>query len=359
MKKTAGSELVSRAATAAMALAVGACASGSSPTATPSPTPAAETFPVSAVVYFDENRNNVLDPSETIRLGGVQVEVGGRTGASDAATGRVSIAGVPGGVFTANVQAASLPPFFVAGAAVSLTVPSDAVPPIPVALPIGSNAPFEYLVSGDSIAQGTGAADGRAFRNLLQARLAAYYGRAVSTYYRGGGGGTTEDGASRIARDLQLLQPAYTLIAWGTNDWNVCADPAACFTVANLRAMVRAVKATNSLPVVETILPCNAGYDVRAPASRNVWVSQANDLIRAMAREEGALLVDTYAAFMKPPDLSALFVDHVHPNQTGHQLIADTFFDALTKPRSATSTSVVSSAVAASEVAVPGISAAN
>jgi lysophospholipase L1-like esterase len=325
-------------AAAALAVAASGCAGGGSPTATPSATPAVETYPVAAVVYFDENRNNAVDASETIRLGEVQIEVGGRTGVSEAATGRVTISGVPGGVFTARVQTSSLPPFFVPGAAVSVTVPSDAVPGIPVALPIGDNTPFEYLVAGDSIAQGTGAADGRAFRNLLQARLASYYERSVSTFYRGGGGGTTEDGATRMARDLQVLRPAYTLIAWGTNDYNVCADPVSCFTTANLRAMVREVKSAGSLPVVETILPCNAGYDVRSPASRNVWVAQANDLIRAMARDEGALLVDTYAVFMKQPDLSALFVDHIHPNQTGHQLIADTFFDALTKPRSATST---------------------
>jgi lysophospholipase L1-like esterase len=329
---------VRRALAGALAVVATACGGGGSPTATPSPSAPAETYPFAAVVYFDENRNNVLDPSETIRLGEVQVEVGGRTGASEASTGRVSINGVPGGVFPANLQTSSLPPFFVPGATVSVTVPSDAVPGIPVALPIGSNTPFGYLVSGDSIAQGTGAAEGRAFRNLLQARLAAYYERAVSTFYRGGGGGTTEDGAARLARDLQLVRPAYTLIAWGTNDYNVCADPVSCFTTANLRAMVREVKSAGSLPVVETILPCNAGYDVRAPASRNVWVAQANDLIRAMARDEGALLVDTHAVFMKQPDLSALFVDHVHPNQTGHQLIADTFFTALTKPRSTTGT---------------------
>jgi lysophospholipase L1-like esterase len=334
MERTRVREFVRRAVAGGFGIVAAACASGSGPTTTTSSATPADTYPVSAFVYFDENRNNALDASETIRLGGVQVEVGGRTGVSEASTGRLSISGVPGGVFAAHLQTSSLPPFFVPGASVSFTVPSDAVPGIPVALPIGSNMPFEYLVSGDSISQGTGAPDGRAFRNLLQARLAAYYERPVSTFYRGGGGGTTADGAARMARDLQLLRPAYTLIAWGTNDWNVCADPVSCYTVGNLREMVREVKAAGSLPVVETILPCNVGYDGRAPASRNVWVAQANDLVRAMAHDEGALLVDTYAAFMKQPDLSALFVDHVHPNPTGHQLIADTFFDALTKPRS-------------------------
>jgi lysophospholipase L1-like esterase len=192
------------------------------------------------------------------------------------------------------------------------------------------------LAEGDSISQGNGSADGRGYRAILEARLEAYYRRQVATFYRGNGGGTSADGAVRVARDLGLLTPAYTLIAWGTNDWNECGDPKTCFTVPSLRSIVRDVKGTGSLPFVATIIPANVGYDGNAPASRNAWVAEANGLIKAMAREEGASIVDLYAAFMREPSLSALFVDHVHPNPAGHQLIAQTWFDAITRPRSVT-----------------------
>jgi lysophospholipase L1-like esterase len=298
------------------------------------PTPPAEVFSVAAFLYLDENRNNVVDGDEDIRLADVEIEVAGRVGRSSGTTGAVVVPGVPAGAHPVTIRTTSLPPFFVAGGVVTAQVPSTTETPLPVALPTGQNVPFRYLASGDSISQGVGSADERGYRFMLEARLEAYYHRSVSTFYRGGGGGSSADGANRIARDLQLLEPAYTLIAWGTNDWNSCGSPSTCFTIPSLRSIVREVKKVNSLPCVATILPANVGYDGRAPASRNVWVAEANDLIRAMAREEGAVVVDLHAAFMKAPSLSALFVDHVHPNPDGHELIAKTYFETLTRPRS-------------------------
>lgn len=264
----------------------------------------------------------------------MEVEVAGRVGRSNSTTGAVVVHGVPAGAYPVVVRSASLPPFFATDSPVTAQVPNPTETPIPVALPIGLNEPFRYLAEGDSISQGTGSADGRGYRTILEARLEDYYGRSASTFYRGNGGGTSADGAARIARDLQLLTPAYTLIAWGTNDWNWCGDPRSCFTIPSLRSIIRAVKQANSLPCVATILPANVGYDENAPASRNVWVAEANDLIRAMASEEGAVVVDLHAAFMRAPNLSSLFIDHVHPNPAGHELIAETFFASLTRPRS-------------------------
>jgi lysophospholipase L1-like esterase len=325
------------AAAAVLALATTACGGGNSTPGTPStPTPPSEVFSVAAFVYFDENRNNAVDGGEDIRLGDVEIEIAGRAARSTGASGAVVVAGVPAGAHPVTIRTSSLPPYFVPGGSVTAQVPSTTEIPLPVALPIGQNVPFRYLASGDSISQGTGSADSRGYRVILEARLEGYYGRSVSTYYRGGLGGTSADGASRIARDLQLLEPAYTLIEWGTNDWNECGSPSTCFTVPSLRSIVREAKQVNSLPCVATILPANVGYDSRAPASRNVWVAEANDLIRAMAREEGAAVVDLHAAFMRAPSLSSLFIDHVHPNPDGHELIATTFFETLTRPRSLT-----------------------
>ena len=62
-----------------------------------------------------------------------------------------------------------------------------------------------------------------------------------------------------------------------------------------------------------------------------------NDLIRPMARQEGAVLVDLHAAFVKQGDLSQLFSDHVHPNDRGYALMADEWFKAITGPVAGTS----------------------
>ena len=60
---------------------------------------------------------------------------------------------------------------------------------------------------------------------------------------------------------------------------------------------------------------------------------QIDVLIRDLAASEGALLVDLEAAFLREPDLSSLFADHVHPNDRGYKIMADEFFRAITRPR--------------------------
>jgi lysophospholipase L1-like esterase len=81
-----------------------------------------------------------------------------------------------------------------------------------------------------------------------------------------------------------------------------------------------------------TILPTNTGFDDRAPASRNDWVAAQNAYIRQVADDEGAVLVDLNGAFLRSGrSLPSLFVDHVHPTSPGYQIMAQTWFDAITK----------------------------
>jgi lysophospholipase L1-like esterase len=286
-----------------------------------------------ATVFYDVNRNNVLDPDETVRLFDVDLDIGGGTGRTASGTGQATVQGVPAGSHQVVVQPSSLPPFFAAGAPVTVVAPQDGEAFIPVALPIGQNLPFRYLATGDSITKGIGSDDETGYRSILLSRLRQYYDVPVSMFYRGRGGGPSSDGAGRTPRDLSLLEPAYTLIGWGTNDWNICGAPPTCDTVANLRSIVRDVKATESLPCVATLIPANPS-DNRTPASRNEWVAEMNELIKAMALEEGALVVDLHARFMGAGSLSDLFVDHVHPNDRGYELMAEAWFNALTRPRS-------------------------
>ena len=141
---------------------------------------------------------------------------------------------------------------------------------------------------------------------------------------------------------LRRNDPAYVLILYGTNDWNadVCRnnpDPP-CMTVDNLRSIVRTVRGAQSLPVLATIIPTNTGFDARTPESRNVWVSDVNDRIRAMAAEEGVRIADLHQAFLTAvPDFHVLFADHVHPNDQGYAIMADRWFEAITTPAPAES----------------------
>lgn len=325
-----------RRAVALAGIGLASCGGGSNgptdPTQPSTPTPPASLHSVTAFVFYDLNRNNAVDSGEGVRLGDVVVQIGGASARTEAGSGKAVVQGVPAGSHPIVLQAASLPPHFVPGAPVTIEVPRSAEVPVPVALPIGQNTPFRYLASGDSISQGVGSDNEAGFRPALQSSLSRHYGVSISMFYRGGGGGTSDDGAVRIERDLTLLGPAYTLIGWGTNDWNGCGAPTSCRTVENLRSIVHAVKAAQSLPCIATILPPNVGYDSLAPESRARWVVEMNELIKAMAQQEGALVADLHAAFMRAGP-SGLFVDHVHPNSRGYEVIAQAWFDALTRPR--------------------------
>jgi lysophospholipase L1-like esterase len=98
--------------------------------------------------------------------------------------------------------------------------------------------------------------------------------------------------------------------------------------------MVQMVKAASSMPCVATLVPANP--DLAENEGRNEWIEEMNGLIEAMAQEEGALLVDLHAAFMAAGNPPGFFVDHVHPSPAGYDVIAQTWFDALTLPRSHT-----------------------
>ena len=322
----------------ALAVALAGCGRDT-PTTPPSPTPAPEPeasrHDLAGLVFYDEDGDGVLDPDENTRPAGVGLSVDDRRTASDDA-GRFRLDGVRAGSRQPAIDAATLPPFFDASRLPSLTVPPAAgfELALPIRLPIGSNRPHVYLAFGDSITAGDGSRGSRGYRSELAARLRDLWGRA-DVVNDGEGAGRSDRGADRIADSLADERPAYVLLLYGTNDWNrhECHYVPQCFTAPNLRRMVQAARAANTVPVVGTLPPVNPDYTDRLAAERNAWVVGNNNMIRAMAREEGAVLADVHAAFpSEERALARLFADHVHPNDAGYERIADAFFRAITEP---------------------------
>jgi lysophospholipase L1-like esterase len=307
-----------------------ACGGGSPGTPTP-----IETHTVVGVVFYDQNANGQLDSGEGARVPDVEVVLGGRSGRSEKLTGRVSIAGVPAGSLPVSVRAESLPPFYAPGAMPTATVPqapgADVL--VPITLPIGSNVAHRYMAFGDSITVGTGAQSSDGYRDLLQDQLRSHFG-AGSVIDEGIEATRTPVGYARIGFALDQDRPAYTLILYGTNDWNrgECKTEFPCDVVQNLQGMIREAKGRQSLPVLGTIPPVNPDRD---EFGRNDWVTQMNLLVRPMARQEGAVVADIQAAFLREGNLASLFADHIHPNDRGYQVLAAEFFRALTQPASA------------------------
>jgi lysophospholipase L1-like esterase len=276
-----------------------------------------------------------------VRVPNVEVSIGGRSARSQTQTGRFTVEGVPAGAQTVAVRADTLPPFYVAGAPLSVQVPqaSGAEARVALTLPIGGNVPNVYMAFGDSITLGENAGPGATYPAVLQSRLTSHLAYAVVNN-RGADGTNSFEGVERARRNLRGSQPAFTLILYGTNDWNIqsCQLGQECQTVENLRAIVREVKAFRSLPLISTLVPVNPD---RNPPERNDWVRGINAGIRAMAAEEGAFLVDTHASFERRGNLPSLFADHVHPNDQGYALIADAFFQAIAFARHVPEASVL------------------
>lgn len=312
----------------ALAIPLAACGGGGGGPTTPPPV---ATHQVGIALFYDENGNGLLDGIENVRIPDAIVEVGGKQGRTAPVTGEVLVDAVTPGSHTVTVRAASLPPFFVGPAPAAIVVPQSATAFIPVTLPIGSNRPNVYLAFGDSITAGDGSSDEMGYVLRLQRRLQAHFGRA-QVVKDGFSFGRSNAGAVRLGDSLSI-RPAYTLIHYGTNDWNAgeCKFSPPCFTIEALRSMVRQVKGREGLPVLATIIPANPAHG-DYPPERNPWVAGMNVRIREMARAEGAVLADLEAAFLRAPSLPALFSDHVHPNDGGYEIMAETFFEAITRP---------------------------
>src|SRR5712691_3191577 len=329
---------VRRTLLASLLLPLAACGGGRSPTDPgPSPTTGGSQS-IAVVVFYDENGNGLLDAAEAVRVPDVEVTIDGHAARSVAGTGRAVIAGVASGSFTPAVTVSTLPPYYVPGRLPNVTVPLSGDVSVPLVLPIGPNRPNTYMAFGDSITEGNNYPGDPSYRAPLQDKLRQSFGRAT-VIGEGVGSTKSNQGAERIDGPLLADRPAYTLILYGTNDWNqsVCKRPdqlaTTCFTIDSLRDIVLSVKGASSLPVLATIPPCNENFDQFSPPQRNAWVAAANVQIRALARQQGIVVADLEPAFLAVPDLSALFVDHVHPNARGEQIISDTFTTAILRGR--------------------------
>jgi lysophospholipase L1-like esterase len=321
-----------------LAALAAACGGGSSaPTAPAVPTPVPGS-PVSGFVFYDENANGVADPSETVRLPSVEVTVGG-VAASTTTGGRFSAASVPNGAQTAQARPDSLPAYFAPGTALTVSVPPSGEVAVPATLGLGSRArPNVYLGFGDSITWGQGSSDGTGYRDPLRDELRAFWGKA-EVVIDGVPGTKSDRGETRLAGSLATHRPAYALILYGTNDWNEpeCRNEPPCYTVDALRTMIDHTLNAGAFPVLGTIPPVNPAYTDKSPEDRNDWVRRMNDHVRALARQQKVPVAEVHGDFLKQASLPSLFTDYLHPNDAGFRVIARAFFNAITRPVSATS----------------------
>ena len=334
---------LSRAGKLALSLGVAllAVACGGSHTTPVTPTqPTPPTYSVTATVFYDENGNGQLDPEEAARVPGVQVVIGSGTGTSAPGTGLAQVTGITEGTYAVGVSNGSLPTYYQPLPAGTVQVPGTAQVKVPLTLPIGGNQRSVYFGYGDSITAGEGSSDYSGYGNKLQGLLGSYFGRAEVNRF-GREGTTSGQGLERAHAWIPRARAAYVLVLYGTNDWQdqTCQNkgPDDCFTIDALGGILDVIQGTDSLPVLATILPVNPTL---APAGRNDWIDQMNVRITALAQQRQVLLADVNAEFKNAPvPLASLFYDDIHPNDAGYEVLAQGWFKAITRARSAAASS--------------------
>jgi len=187
--------------------------------------------------------------------------------------------------------------------------------------------PGTYRGFGDSITLGTIRFDGvitesDGYPVPLGSYIAAFLNRASIIVENAGiGGEITADGLGRLAGLNARSPKLYTFIMEGVNDATHLV--AASTVAANLRGMVRSTNDAGGLAILSTITPrTNGGF----MGGANGIINTYNELIVPMARNEGALLVDQWAAFYRK---AHLYSDFVHPNVQGYAHMAQTWFRGL------------------------------
>ncbi|MBC7368968.1 MAG: SGNH/GDSL hydrolase family protein [Undibacterium sp.] len=159
-----------------------------------------------------------------------------------------------------------------------------------------------------------------AYPHLLRKGLAEKYPHAViNVVVTAIGGEDSENGARRFERDVLSLRPDVVTIDYGLNDRGMDLERAAIAW----RAMIAQAKAAGVKVILLTPTP-----DLGKP-----WVDPADTLaqhaeqIRALAREDGVGLVDSYAAFKQHAEAGgateALMSQRNHPNAKGHALVSE------------------------------------
>jgi lysophospholipase L1-like esterase len=150
-------------------------------------------------------------------------------------------------------------------------------------------------------------------------------GVAGESVYRYVGTPPMPPGVIRLPGVLSQEAGQVLLLQEGVNDVNSGDLTVIPLIVNGLTTMIREARGRGMQVFLGTLLPERAG-GCRAFAPQ--LIPPANDRIRALAASEGAVLVDLYQAFA---GMETVFLgeDGLHPNETGYQKIAQTFFDSI------------------------------
>lgn len=161
----------------------------------------------------------------------------------------------------------------------------------------GSGA--QIIALGDSITAGAGVGPAAAYPNLLSQTL------DLPIVNRGRGGDTTEAALNRLQQDVIEADPWLVIVGLGGNDYLRQVPPAQ--TEANLRQIVTRLQQAGAIVVLlgMDISPFNSGYE---------------GLYQRVANDTQAHLIAGVLEGLNDPHY---LYDQIHPNQAGHEILAE------------------------------------
>ncbi len=187
------------------------------------------------------------------------------------------------------------------------------------------------------VGEGLFEALGRGYVSLADALLSAVYPElGIRIVNMGTGGHTVRDLDRRWQTDVLDLRPDWLSVMIGTNDiWRQFDLPRQPEThvLPDEYAQTLDALVTRTLPSVPNIVLMTPFYlePNRADSMRR-RVDEYGSLMKEIASKHGTLFVDTQAAFdqvLTSYYPATLAWDRVHPNQTGHMILARAFLEAI------------------------------
>jgi lysophospholipase L1-like esterase len=178
----------------------------------------------------------------------------------------------------------------------------------------GGNDPNLIAALGDSITAGYGVGEASCYVS----RLAGLTGKRVLNF--GVGGAESGAGAAQVGSVLGGYKPGVLLIFYGAND--IIHGKGTGYTIGNLRTMIRAARANKTIPIVATLTPTFGAHRFMNSTART-----RSQSIRDLAREENCLVAEVWNLFGE--NSAYILDDGLHPNASGHALIAQAFWEAM------------------------------
>jgi lysophospholipase L1-like esterase len=192
----------------------------------------------------------------------------------------------------------------------------------------------KFLAFGDSITEGTtspaptllvlSAED--AYPLKLQRMLGErYQDQTIVVINSGKAGEKIDDGRSRLSGVLNAKEPEVLLLLHGANDLNTRKGDAISTIIHGLEDMISKAKRRGIAVFLATFPPQNPAGSRGNGAN---YVPELNRKIRALAADEGAVLVDLYAGF-GGTWVGYIGVDGLHPTPQGYDRMAEIFRDKI------------------------------